>query len=282
MCDGSIDPALEATCGRPLGLGFNYRTGDLYMVDAYLGLVVVGSSGGIATQLAAAAEGIPFRFLAGLDVDQGNGMVYFTEASTRFQLRYPQENEQKKQKRSSFFFFVTITALKIVTYINCRDMQELIASNDSTGSLFRYDPQSREVRVLLGGLSVAVGVAVSRDGMFVLVAELTANRIRRFWLGGPKANTSEVFMELLGKPSNIKRNERGEFWVAINNALGPPAPPESLVMPLGLRLSNDGRVLEVAPLVGACQISAISEVQERNGELYVASLVAAYASIYRT
>lgn len=87
MCDGSIDPSMEASCGRPLGLGFNYQTGELYMVDAYLGLMVVGSRGGIAIQLAAAIEGIPFRFLAGLDVDQGNGMVYFTEASTRFQLR---------------------------------------------------------------------------------------------------------------------------------------------------------------------------------------------------
>ena len=137
------------------------------------------------------------------------------------------------------------------------------------------------MRVLLGSLSVAVGVAISRDGTFVLVAELTANRIRRFWLGGPRANTSEVFMELLGKPGNIKRNERGDFWVAINNALGPPAPPESLVVPLGLRLSHDGKVLEVASLVGAYEISEISEVQELNGELYIASLVAAYASIYR-
>lgn len=160
-------------------------------------------------------------------------------------------------------------------------MQELIASNDNTGRLLRYDPRSREVKVLLGGLSVSVGVAISRDGTFVLVAEVTANRIRRFWLRGPRANTSEFFMELLGKPGNIKRNERGEFWVAVNNALGPPAPPESVVMPLGLRLSDDGMVLEVAPLVGAYEIGEISEVQERSGELYVASLFAAYASIYR-
>ncbi|RVW17136.1 hypothetical protein CK203_075990 [Vitis vinifera] len=37
LCDGSTDPGLEPTCGRPLGLGFNYRTGDLYIADAYHG-----------------------------------------------------------------------------------------------------------------------------------------------------------------------------------------------------------------------------------------------------
>lgn len=273
MCDGSLDPLLEATCGRPLGLGFNYNTGDLYLVDAYLGLMVVGSNGGIATQVAAAAEGTPFRFLTGLDVDQRSGMVYFTETSTRYQLRYL----KNMISSSSFYFLVASQTNNSI----CRDIQDLIASDDSTGRLFRYDPRSREVRVLLRGLSVAIGVAVSRDGMFVLVAEMRAQRIRRFWLEGPRANTSEIFIELLGKPSNIKSNERGDFWVAVNNDFGPPAPPESLVMPLGLRLGSDGRVLEVAPLVGALQISAITEVQERSGDLYVASLFAAYASIYR-
>ncbi|XP_058751138.1 helicase SWR1-like [Vicia villosa] len=39
ICDGLVDfSALQATCGRPLGLGFNHQTGDLYVADAYFGL----------------------------------------------------------------------------------------------------------------------------------------------------------------------------------------------------------------------------------------------------
>lgn len=88
LCDGSTDPALEPTCGRPLGLGFNYRTVDLYIADAYHGLNVVGPKDGRIIQLATAAEGVPFLFLNAVDVDQETGIVYFTDASARFQRRY--------------------------------------------------------------------------------------------------------------------------------------------------------------------------------------------------
>ncbi|CAL5333810.1 unnamed protein product [Camellia sinensis] len=35
-------------CGRPLGLRFDKKTGDLYIADAYFGLQVVGPNGGLA------------------------------------------------------------------------------------------------------------------------------------------------------------------------------------------------------------------------------------------
>ena len=75
-------------CGRPLGLEFYYLKNELFVVDAYQGLLVVGPQGGVATQLATGAEGIPFKSLNGLDIDQFSGNVYFTEGSTRFSLRY--------------------------------------------------------------------------------------------------------------------------------------------------------------------------------------------------
>ncbi|XP_061346124.1 uncharacterized protein LOC133291809 [Gastrolobium bilobum] len=56
-CDGLADfSTLHATCGRPLGLGFNHQTGELYVADAYFGLVKVCSNGGPPTQLAATQE----------------------------------------------------------------------------------------------------------------------------------------------------------------------------------------------------------------------------------
>lgn len=87
-CDGTDDPEMEDKCGRPLGLRFNEVTGDLYIVDAYFGLLTVGRHGGVATQLAAGAEGAPFRFTNSVDIDQASGLVYFTDSSTFFQRRF--------------------------------------------------------------------------------------------------------------------------------------------------------------------------------------------------
>lgn len=87
-CDGTHDPTLEDTCGRPLGLRFYKATGDLYIVDAYFGLLMVGGHGGLATQLATSAEGVPFRFTNAVDIDQTSGFVYFTDSSTGFQRRF--------------------------------------------------------------------------------------------------------------------------------------------------------------------------------------------------
>ncbi|XLU67860.1 hypothetical protein S245_026913, partial [Arachis hypogaea] len=52
----------EHICGRPLGLRSDKRTGDLYIADAYFGLMKVGPEGGPAISLATEAEGVPLRF----------------------------------------------------------------------------------------------------------------------------------------------------------------------------------------------------------------------------
>jgi sugar lactone lactonase YvrE len=78
----------ESVCGRPLGLQFHRRSGDLYVADAYLGLLRVPPRGGLAEVVAAQAGGEPFNFLNGLDVDQRTGNVYFTDSSTTYRRRY--------------------------------------------------------------------------------------------------------------------------------------------------------------------------------------------------
>ena len=88
FCDGSLNPAMEQVCGRPLGLKFNEATCDLYIADAYFGLLVVGRNGAVAKQVAISAEGVPFRFTNALDIDQNTGVVYFTDTSTIFQRWY--------------------------------------------------------------------------------------------------------------------------------------------------------------------------------------------------
>lgn len=59
----------------------------MYIADAYSGLFVAGTNGRLATKLATSAEGVPFCFLNGLDVDPLSGLVYFTDFSTTIQLR---------------------------------------------------------------------------------------------------------------------------------------------------------------------------------------------------
>lgn len=87
LCDGTTDPDLSPSYGRPLGLSFNYKTGDLYIADPYYGLSVVGRNGGLATQLAMTAEGTPFHFLNDVDVDPHSEDVYFTDASAIYEPR---------------------------------------------------------------------------------------------------------------------------------------------------------------------------------------------------
>lgn len=82
MCD--VHPPLvrnEPVCGRPLGLRFD-KHDNLYIADAYFGLLVMGPQGGVAKPVSTQAEGVPFRFVNDLDLDE-NGTVYFTDSSSR-------------------------------------------------------------------------------------------------------------------------------------------------------------------------------------------------------
>jgi sugar lactone lactonase YvrE len=76
----------EHVCGRPLGLRFDKRTGDLYIADAYFGLLKVGPEGGLATPLATEAEGVRLNFTNDLDLDH-EGNIYFTDSSLHYQRR---------------------------------------------------------------------------------------------------------------------------------------------------------------------------------------------------
>lgn len=78
---------MEHVCGRPLGLRFEKKTGNLYIADAYLGLKVVGPAGGLATQVVTEVEGQPLRFTNDMDIDEHEDVIYFTDTSRSFQRR---------------------------------------------------------------------------------------------------------------------------------------------------------------------------------------------------
>ncbi|XP_059305980.1 protein STRICTOSIDINE SYNTHASE-LIKE 12-like isoform X1 [Lycium ferocissimum] len=235
-CDGTNDPISQRMCGRPYGLGFYFKTGDLYITDAYYGLLVVRPSGGQATQLVTGFDGKPFGFLDSLDIDQEKGIVYFIDSGAIFKTRL-------------------LFAL----------------SGDTTGRLYKYDIRTKKVTLLLTGLSGPAGVALSKDNSYLLITESIGRRIRRFWLKGAQANSSDVFINVDGNPDNIKMTASGDFWVAIvsiNKQLIPP------ISSIGQRINQFGEVEETRDFTDLFKSpTGITEVHEYKGKLYIGSLV---------
>ncbi|KAF5792602.1 putative strictosidine synthase [Helianthus annuus] len=240
FCDTTTDPNKGPICGRPMALSFQPTTRLLYIADAYFGLLVVGPNGGLATQLAGG-----FKFATGVDVDLLTGNVYFIDASLTYDIR--------NTTQPGFM-------------------------PDSTGRFLRYNPLTRRVSVLLSGLSGGGGPAVSQDGRFVLVPELTGNRISKYWLVGPRANQAELLLGNVRNPNKIKRAGRfGEFWVAVSLGFRPPTP---LITPQGVRFNSNGVVLQTVSFATQFFNKTISTVQEQNGKLYVGSRLTNFIGVY--
>lgn len=158
------------------------------------------------------------------------------------------------------------------------NMTEILMSGDTSGRLLKYDPTTRRRTVVLTGLAGPNGVVVSRDGSFVLVAEYIACRIRRFWIKGPKANTSDIFVELPGNPDNIKRTRDGDFWVPANIQR---LYPKLTCFPLGQKINARGQIIETVNFFAEYGSTCVTEVQEHGSSLYVASVSTKYVGIYR-
>ncbi|KAL9295265.1 Protein STRICTOSIDINE SYNTHASE-LIKE 10 [Arabidopsis thaliana] len=272
-CVRPFAPELEHVCGRPLGLRFDKKTGDLYIADAYFGLLVVGPAGGLAKPLVTEAEGQPFRFTNDLDIDEQEDVIYFTDTSARFQRR---------------------------------QFLAAVLNVDKTGRFIKYDRSSKKATVLLQGLAFANGVALSKDRSFVLVVETTTCKILRLWLSGPNAGTHQVFAELPGFPDNIRRNSNGEFWVALHSKKGLfaklsltqtwfrdlvlrlPISPQRLHSlftggiphATAIKLSESGKVLEVLEDKEGKTLRFISEVEEKDGKLWIGSVLVPFLGVY--
>lgn len=181
-----------------------------------------------------------------------------------------------------------------------------VLSGDKTGRLLKYNIATKEVTVLLEGIGFANGVALSKDRSFVLVAETSASRVLRLWLSGPNAGKTDVFAELPGFPDNVRRNSKGEFWVALhskksrvahfavsnawagNALLRLPLSPKSLHWILvggkahatAVKLGEDGKVLDVFEDCEGKRMKFISEVEEKDGKLWIGSVLMPFMGIY--
>lgn len=166
------------TGGSVGGLKFDAQ-GNLIVADLKRGLLSVSQEGQV-TVLTNHVGNTPIYLANELDIAR-DGMIYFSDCSS--------------YGRVSF-----------------REVLE----NRPTGRLLRYDPRTRTTSVVLPDLSFANGVALSAQGDFVLVVETYRYQVRRYWLSGPKAGTSDLFAQNLpGFPDNITRDDQGHFWVAL-------------------------------------------------------------------
>ncbi|CAH9082150.1 unnamed protein product [Cuscuta europaea] len=238
LCDGTNDPNREPQCGRPLGLKFHPKTCELYITDAYFGLMRVGSNGGIATQLANSAQGTSFKFLNDLDIHPTTGIVFFTDSSLRYQRR---------------------------------DFLQIIINGDSTGRLLRFDPTTTQVSVLYSGLAFPNGIVLSRDNTYLLVVESTKYQILKFPLTRFDIGVPYFFAKVDMFPDNIRRNGQGNYWVAMNTLK--VGYFDEL---LGVLFDENGRAIQVMNGDGGDTLEFVSEIEEHNGRMWFGSPIQPY------
>ncbi|XP_050224956.1 protein STRICTOSIDINE SYNTHASE-LIKE 10-like [Mercurialis annua] len=236
LCDGSMEKEKESACGRPLGLKFDKKSCELYIADAYYGLLKVGPNGGVATQLASSAEGVPFKFTNDLDINSDNGVVYFTDSST---------------------------------YYERRDFSQIILTGDKSGRLLKYDPATKNVSVLHRGLSFPNGVVLAKNNSYLLLADSTNFQILKFTLSSHhNVSAPQVFARVDKFADNIRRTDNGDFWVALGSHKHPQIVTE---VPVGIKYDEHGRIIKVVNSDDTNTLELVSEVEEHNGRLWFGS-----------
>uniref|UniRef100_A0ACD6A3E3 Uncharacterized protein n=1 Tax=Avena sativa TaxID=4498 RepID=A0ACD6A3E3_AVESA len=235
----------ESRCGRPLGLRFNQKTGDLYIADAYKGLMKVGPGGGEATVLVNSVDGVPLRFTNGVDVDQATGQVYFTDSSINYS----------------------------------RAQHEMVTrTGDSTGRLMRYDPRTSDVTLLQGDITYPNGVSLSTDRTHLVVASTGPCKLLRHWIKGPDTGRTEPLADLPGYPDNVRPDGRGGYWVALHREKNElPFGRDSHL--LAVRVGANGKVLE--EMKGPKSVRPTEIIERPNGKMYMGSVELPYVSVVK-
>jgi sugar lactone lactonase YvrE len=253
--DGGRPVQVAWTGGRPLGIEV-YPSGEAVLVaDAYEGLLVLDLASGDLAPLATRDHGVHLANNAAIASD---GTIYFTDSTTRFTLEHYEAD---------------------------------ILEHSRTGRLLARRPDG-DVEVLLDGLAFANGVALAADERSVLVAESGGYAIRRVWVAGDRAGTSEMFADNLeGFPDNLSSGSDGTIWCAIasprNPALDLMLPRNPLLRRLAWKLPDAVRpaagkatlVLGFGPdgevrhrIDGGGAYTFVTGVREHDGWLYLTSI----------
>ncbi|KVI08726.1 protein STRICTOSIDINE SYNTHASE-LIKE 6-like [Cynara cardunculus var. scolymus] len=168
------------TGGRPLGLALGYA-GEVYVADAYKGILKITEHGEIEV-LTEEAEGVKFGTADALAVAE-NGMVYFTDATWKY---------------------------------NLHDFVYDLLEGRPYGRFMSYDPSTKQTKVIARDLYYANGVEMSPNQDSVIFCETPMMRCMRYYIEGEKAGTIDVFIDRLpGMPDNIRYDGEGRYWIGI-------------------------------------------------------------------
>lgn len=253
--------------GRPLGLAMDAKE-NLYVCVAGMGLYMVAPDGTVSRladrtnrSLLTLIDNSRLQLTDDLDIGP-DGKVYFSEATYRFEMHE--------------WMFDSL-------------------EGRSSGRVCCYDPKTGKTTTVLDGLHFANGICVAHDGQSIFVAETWACRVKRFWIGGPKAGTSEIALDNLpGQPDNINRASDGTYWLALC-AMRSPANDLSLKHPgfrlrmvknlpqdewlfqgsnhgCVLRFDEAGSILESMWDAEGASHPQVTSVREHKGHLYLGGL----------
>ncbi|MGI9262205.1 MAG: SMP-30/gluconolactonase/LRE family protein [Woeseiaceae bacterium] len=173
--------------GRPLGIETD-ADGSLVVANAYLGLQRIERNGTVSTLLRE-VDGRPLIYANNLAIGPDR-TVYFSESSSKFGA-------------------MSANGTYEASLLD-------ILEHGGHGRVFAFDPATGNVELLMEKLNFANGVAVSRDGRFLLVSETGHYRILKHWLTGDRKGRTEVLLDNLpGFPDNLKNGAQGRFWLGL-------------------------------------------------------------------
>lgn len=200
--DGANQEVFANTGGRVLGFDFDAQ-GRMIAADAMKGLLSIGADGQVNMLTDRVTADDPVRYANSI-VAAPNGVIYFTDASTRFA---PVE------------WGGTYEASVL-------DILEQAAS----GRVLAYDPASMSTRVVAHGFSFANGIALSSDGRTLFVSETGHYRIwkldsqaRNLDVQSNASQAKVLFDNLPGYPDNLMRGRDGRIWVGLFRPRNPAA-----------------------------------------------------------
>ncbi len=171
--------------GRPLGIETDHD-GSLVVANAVVGLQRIERDGSVTILLHEYGQQ-PLENANNLGIGP-NGVIYFSQTSTKF-------------TASGFGGSYEASLLDILEH-------------GGNGNVYAFNPASGIATRLMTNLNYANGVAVSKDGSFLLVAETSEYRILKYWLSGELQGETEVLIDNLPAfPDNIKNGLNGRFWI---------------------------------------------------------------------
>lgn len=145
---------------------------------------------------------------------------------------------------------------------------QAILNGDRTGRLLSFNPSTRQVVVLARRLSGASGVAVANDSSYLLFTEFISGTVKKFFLTGPRANTTQTLLNNVPVAGHIKRTPTGEFTLTET---------VRAFTHRALRINGNGMVLANVSLGGPYNnVTVVTGVQIYGPFAYVESLFASF------